>query len=136
MNRDFFLLMWGQFVSKIGSQIALTATMYVIKQATGSATWVGLIMAAVHCPRLSYGPFGGTLADRYSRIAIIVLCDLWSGALLLLLTVDFTWVHLPISRMLLLVFVINLLVAIANAFFTPARSRGSRNCAASRGRSR
>jgi MFS family permease len=120
MNRKFFLLIQGQFVSKVGTQVALTATMFLLKQATGSATLVAALMAVCALPFIVLGPFGGTIADRYSRIGILIFCDCLSGVLLLSLSAITATGDRPLAVVITSIFVVNLLVAASNAFFVPA----------------
>lgn len=85
MNRNFFLLWQGQAVSRLGSQAFIVAAMFWLKHATGSATLMGLIMMASMLPSVLLGPFGGSLADRWSQKKIIVTCDVIDGFLVMIL---------------------------------------------------
>jgi MFS family permease len=75
-NRNFILLWQGQLVSQLGNQAFLVATTYYTLEATGSATLVAGVMMAATVPVALLGPIGGTLADRHSRRAILVVTDL------------------------------------------------------------
>ncbi len=79
LTRDFWLLSQGQLVNQAGSQIALAATAYWLKQSTNSASMVGLLSAVSAVPLLLLGPFGGAWADRVSRRNILIACDLLCG---------------------------------------------------------
>ena len=79
LNRNFFLLWQGQLVSQTGNQVAIVAMLFWIEQTTDSASLVGLIMMVSALPSVLLGPIGGTFADHYSRRAIIVYSDLFSG---------------------------------------------------------
>lgn len=84
-NRDFFLLWQGQTISQLGNQAFSIAMMYWLMRATGSASLMGLVMFSAMLPGVLLGPFGGTFADRHSRIRIAVVCDLLSGLAILTL---------------------------------------------------
>lgn len=84
-NRDFFLLWQGQAISQLGNQAFSIAMMYWLMRATGSASLMGLLMFTSMLPGVLLGPFGGTFADRHSRIRIAVVCDLLSGLAILTL---------------------------------------------------
>jgi MFS family permease len=75
-SRSLFLLWQGQLVSQLGNQAFLIATAYFIFEETGSTTLVGAVMMASTVPLAVLGPFGGTIADRHSRRAILIVTDL------------------------------------------------------------
>lgn len=77
-NRDFFLLWQGSAVSALGSQAYSIAIMLWAKQATESGTVVGAVLFAGGITSLLM-PFGGVLADRYSRTRLLVLLDCLTG---------------------------------------------------------
>src|SRR5215213_5426730 len=109
-NRDFFLLWQGQTVSQLGSQAFMIAMAFWVKEATGSATLMGLLMTLSSLPGVLLAPFGGTFADRHSRIKIIIGCDVLAGlaslslALTMMAGADAKTVVLP------LLFVVTVLV--------------------------
>jgi len=78
-NKNFVLLFQGQFVSQLGSFIYFVAIVFWIKHATDSATIVGLIAMLATIPGILLGPFGGTIADHFSRKKIIVIGDIVNG---------------------------------------------------------
>jgi MFS family permease len=119
-NRDFFLLWQGQTVSQLGNQAFLIAMAIWVKDATGSATLMGLLMTVSALPGVLLAPFGGTFADRHSRIRIIVGCDLLAG--LASLGLGFVMLAAPASTSLLLaaLFAVTVLLGIIRSFFMPA----------------
>ena len=96
-NRDFFLLWQGQTISQLGNQAFSIAMMYWLMKATGSASLMGLLMFTSMLPGVLLGPFGGTFADRHSRIRIAVVCDLLSG--LAILTLGFVMLDPRVQRL-------------------------------------
>jgi MFS family permease len=83
LNKDFVLLFQGQLVSQIGSSIYMIALIFWVKHATESATLVGILSMTATIPGVLLGPFGGTVADLFSRKLIIVLGDLINGVLII-----------------------------------------------------
>ena len=58
LNRDFLLLSQGQLVNQAGTQIALAATAFWLKQSTDSATLLGLMSAISALPLILLAPLG------------------------------------------------------------------------------
>jgi MFS transporter, DHA3 family, macrolide efflux protein len=79
MNRNFLFLWQGQVVSQIGTQLFQVIVILSLKQATESATLVGLLMMASTLPALLLGPVGGAVVDRYSRRSVLITGDLLRG---------------------------------------------------------
>jgi len=120
MNRNFTLLWTGQTVSQLGNQAFAIAMMFWLMERTGSASLMGLLMTASMLPGTLLGPFGGTFADRHSRIRIVVWSDvlagLGSGGLAVAL-----WTQPQATRFLIgLLFTVAILVGVVRAFFQPA----------------
>ncbi len=120
MNRNFVLLLQGQFVSRLGTQIAITATVFWLRQHTGSASLVGLLLALCSAPTVLLGPLGGTFADRHSRIGIMVGADLICGAAMLILSALAFVLAASSSVAIGSILAVNVLVASAQAFLLPA----------------
>lgn len=86
-NRDFRLLILGQFVSLLGSNLTLVAVPYQVYLATHSSLWVG-VASLLQLPLLIVGSlWGGAFGDRFDRRTLLVLSSLvlavLSGALAL-----------------------------------------------------
>ncbi len=84
-NRDFVLLWSGQWVSQLGNRAFALAMMYWMMQATGSSSLMGLLMATTTLPAVALAPLGGVIADRFSRLRVLVVSDALSGVALGLL---------------------------------------------------
>ena len=82
-NRDFTLLWQGQLVSQTGQRAFGLAMLFFIKETTGSASLMGLMMMLSTLPGVLLGPLGGTFADNFSRKKIMVFGDLINGLFLL-----------------------------------------------------
>jgi len=120
INKDFFLLWQGQFVSRLGSQAHMIAMMFWLKHATGSAALMGTIMMLSMLPLVILSPFGGTFADLHSRRRIIITCDVIYGvSVLSIAALMFTR---PEATALIAgwIMVVAVVSGIVSAFFHPA----------------
>ncbi|MCG8352708.1 MAG: MFS transporter [Chloroflexales bacterium] len=119
-NRNFLLLWQGQFVSRLGNQVFEIALVLWLKQVTGAATLMGLILMVSSIPALILTPIGGAFADRYSRKKIIVVCDLLSGIVMLSLAALFFFTPDSTQVLIVGVFVVAVVMALLRSFFGPA----------------
>lgn len=78
-NRNFILLMQGQFVSIFGDNIYDTAVRFWILANTGSLALMSVLMAASTLPKIFISPFAGTFIDRNDRKRILIISDTISG---------------------------------------------------------
>ncbi len=115
-HRDFRRLWLAQSASVIGDNIVLVAlALFVIGQ-TGSATDLGLVLAAQSLPLVAFLLFGGVWADRLPRNRVMIATDLVRFALHALLAVlIFSG---PVSVWLLVAIEVGF--GSAEAFFRPA----------------
>jgi MFS family permease len=72
-HRDFALFWTAGLVSNTGSWMQNITVPYVLYQLTHSTGWLGVSAFATFFPSLAMGPLAGTLADRYSRRAILLI---------------------------------------------------------------
>jgi len=121
-NRHFILLWQGQFVSQLGNQLHTIAMMFWIKHATGSASLMGTIVMVAMLPAVLLGPIGGTVADRFSRRRIIIVCDILRG----LCVLSLAWMIVRSGEttpfLITYLFIIAVVMGICGAFFRPAIS--------------
>jgi len=122
LNRNFFLLWQGQFVSRLGSQVVLIALVFWIKHATGSAALMGLIQMISSLPAVILGPVGGTFADRYSRRRIIILSDVLRGIAILSLAGLMFMVPEATGAILVWLSAVLIFSSLITTFFNPAIS--------------
>jgi len=121
-NKNFVLLWQGQLVSQVGSQAFHIAMLFWVKQITGSASMMGLLLMASTIPAVLLGPIAGTFADRHSRRLILIVCDTFSGLSVLSLAALMFLMPQANDLTLIWIFIVSVLVAIFNAFFRPAQS--------------
>ncbi len=86
-NRDIFLLWVGQFISHIGDSIYMIALPWLILDYTGSKTSTALVTASTYLPTLIFGLFAGTIVDRFSRKAIMMISDLLRAITVILIPI-------------------------------------------------
>jgi MFS family permease len=119
-NRNFLLLWQGQVVSQLGNQAFSIAMAFWTLQATGSASLMGLLLASISLPEAIMAPIGGAVADRYSRIRILIVCDVVGGAAMLGQSLAMASGRFQTSTLVSMLFVVALILGVVNAFFLPA----------------
>lgn len=85
--RNFSIYFAGNSLSLIGLWMQRVAAGWLTWELTHSPTWLGIIAMADFLPTILLGPVGGALADRYSRIAIMVITQAFAGLAALVLCV-------------------------------------------------
>jgi MFS transporter, DHA3 family, macrolide efflux protein len=119
-NRDFLLLWQGQLVSQVGQRACGLAMLFFIKETTGSASLMGLIVVLSSLPGVLLGPMGGTFADKFSRKNILVYGDLLNGLFVMSLAVMMFVMPQSTNLLIIWLFVVATAWNIIFAFFTPA----------------
>lgn len=117
-NRNFILLTQGQFVSEMGTQIGGVAIALYMKHQTGSASLTTLVMMLFSLTYALFTPFGGTLADRYSKKHILVITDMVAGIITLFLAMVLI-LDLPLPYVVILLFLAQFVYGLAMGFFYP-----------------
>jgi MFS family permease len=80
-EREFRLLFAGRTISMLGTAMAPIALAFaVLNTLDGSATQIGIVLAARQVPVLLLLLFGGVLADRIPRHHVLIASNLLSGA--------------------------------------------------------
>lgn len=115
-NRNFLLLLSGQFVSQIGDKLHMIALSFWVLKTTGSSAKMGAVLAASLIPCLVIGLFSGAFIDRYNRKNIIIGTDLLRGLILALFTILFytEWINFYV------ILTMQMLLSVNAAFFDPA----------------
>jgi MFS family permease len=116
LNRNFFYLLTGQFVSQIGDKFHMIAISFWVLETTGSSAKMGAVLAASLIPSLILGLVSGVFIDRYNRKFIIIGTDLIRGFMLFLFAFLFYFEMMNFSIILLM----QILLSINAAFFDPA----------------
>ena len=115
-HRDFRLLWFAQSSSVIGDSIVTVALALFVIDLTGSATDLGVVLAAHTLPLVGFMLIGGVWADRLPRHRVMIVTDFARFAL-----------HAPARRLdhhrrvrIWQLVVIEMLFGTAEAFFRPA----------------
>jgi MFS family permease len=113
---DFRYLFLGQSASNVGDQVVIVALALYVTQRTGSASDLGLVLAAQAVPLIALILFGGVWADRLPRQRIMLATDAARAVLHGVLAVLILTGGASVLQMV----VIEALFGAARAFFNPA----------------
>jgi len=115
-NAGFRRLYAANAVSQVGDWLNVVALLSLLLELTGKGEAVAIVYLTRFVPFFLLGPPAGVLADRVSRRAILVTCDLLRAGLVLCLLLvrspDQVWI----------VYLVMTAHAIASAFFEPAQA--------------
>src|SRR5512133_3928636 len=114
---NYRLWFFGQLLSLAGTWMQSAAQGYLIYQLTGSPAYLGYVSFALGAPTWLFTLYGGVIADRVSRRALMLYTQSAMMILAFLLAaLTFTGIVQP-GHILVLAF----LLGIAQAFEAPAR---------------
>ncbi|MBV9195496.1 MAG: MFS transporter [Solirubrobacterales bacterium] len=116
--RDFRLVFGASVASLIGDGMVPVALSFAVLDLTGSATDLGIVLAARVVALVSSLLIGGVVADRVGRRAVMVAADVARFAAQAAIGVLLVSGHATIAEMV----VAQLLVGAASGFFNPASS--------------
>jgi MFS family permease len=117
LSQPAFRNLWaGQSLSSIGDAMVIVVLGLYVTESTGSASQVGLVLAAYAAPLVVFLLIGGVVADRLPRRAVMVATDLVRAVLHAGLALLIAFDAVAIWHMV----VIGILFGAAEAFFRPA----------------
>ncbi len=87
-SRGFRLVFASRTVTALGAQASEVALLMQARQLTGSPLAVGLLGTAELVPLMVFGLYGGVLADRFDRRALMRWCEAGLGGCAVLLLVN------------------------------------------------
>ena len=117
IHRNFRLFWTGQTVSLIGSWMQQVGQGWLALELTNSAFFVGLVAAAGTFPVLLFSLYGGVVADRRSKLHIVMVCQ----SLLLLEAAALWWLTLTGIINVEWLLVLATIAGLVSAFEIPAR---------------
>jgi MFS family permease len=115
--RNYRLFFIGQGISQCGSWMQSIAQGLLVLELTGSGTALGLVIALQNVPILLFGPWGGVIADRFSKRKILYVTQSCAG--LLGLTIG-TLVVTDAIR-LWMIYALGVMLGIITVFDNPTR---------------
>lgn len=114
--RNFALLWSGQAISVAGNGLFTVALPLEVLHLTGSALDLSLVVGARTVPPLILLLVGGTLVDRLSRRAVMLISDTACGISLALLTILIITHRDRVQE----IFILSVILGISTSFFRPA----------------
>jgi MFS family permease len=115
-ERGFRLLWAGRTISELGSALVPVALTFAVLDLSGSATSLGLVLAAAFVPRVVLLLPGGVIADRLPRRVVVLVTDLLRAVSQALVAYLLLSGQAQVWQLILLFFV----YGAADAFFSPA----------------
>ncbi|MCL4562740.1 MAG: MFS transporter [Chloroflexi bacterium] len=115
--RNYRLYYLGQIISTSGTFMQSIAQAWLVLSLTHSGTALGIVSALQYVPILVLGPYGGIVADRFSKRKILYFTQ--SGAGVLALTLGFLVLTGTVS--LWMVYVLAFCLGVINVFDNPTR---------------
>ncbi|HZI17096.1 MAG TPA: MFS transporter [Pyrinomonadaceae bacterium] len=115
-NANFRRLWLGQVVSQLGDWFNTIALYTLVLELTGSGRAVGLVLVARFVPSVVLGPLAGTIADRFDRRAVMIVCDVGRAVVVL------GFLLVRGAEDLWLVYALTAVQLTLSAFFEPAKS--------------
>ena len=97
--KKFFL---ARFISNFGNGLSPIALAFgILHLPGGSANELGLVLGSTTLAMLVMSPFGGVLADKFGRIRVVALADIWGSLGLFVQAGYFFTGHVPLVVMLI-----------------------------------
>ena len=116
-EKNYQKLFWSGVLNGAGNRFTQVAVLTLLYQLTASAAAIGLLFAVRMLPYLFFAPFGGMLADRFSKKYLLIVVDIIRAPIALLpilvlaMGADFIW----------LVYLSAFLLSCGEAIYNPAR---------------
>ena len=114
-NRPLTRLLAGEFISGIGDWLYIVAIFVVIYRESGDAALVGAFGGIRLLPYVFLSVPAGIVADRFDRRMVLLVSDLFRGALMVVIAV-----LVAVNGPVLAIAALAILAACGSAFFYPA----------------
>jgi MFS family permease len=116
-ERNFVLYVIGQFTSRLGDWIELTAVSWILYELTNSPVLLGLSGVFRALPVIVLGLFGGAIADRVPRRPLLMFTE----STMLILSLIVGLLALSGSLQFWHLYILNVVSGTLSAFSVPAR---------------
>ena len=113
-TRNYRLYFIGQGISLCGTWMQTIGQAWLVLKITGSGTALGMVAAFQFVPMLLLGPFGGVIADRFSKRKILYFTQTAAGGLALMLGILVATDLIKLWMIYIFVFSLGLVNAIDN----------------------
>lgn len=100
-NRDYLLLLSGQVVSNVGTQVSTLAFPLLVLALTGSPAQAGFVGTMRVIPYLLLSLPAGALIDRWNRKRVMILCDTGRALCLASIPIAYMLGHLMLVQLYL-----------------------------------
>lgn len=115
-DKNFTIMIIGQFISLFGNSLQRFALSLFILDITGSAAIFSAILSLAILPQIFLAPFGGALADRFSKKKIMVLLDAISGGILIVFAL---LIHTQADGVIAMIGVLMCIMAVIQSIYEP-----------------
>jgi MFS family permease len=115
-NKNFILLLQASAISTIGDLMYSVAIGYWVYAQTGSSALMGIMSAISMFVVMFLSPFSGSIVDKCNRKWILVLGDLFQGAIMITVGICAYMNKLSVTGVLIAAF----LAAFGGVFYSPA----------------
>jgi len=115
--RNYRLYFFGQVISISGTFMQQVAQGWLVLKLTSSGTALGVVLGLQYLPILLIGPYGGLIADRFSKRRLMLVTQASFGLLAFILGV---LVYTNLIQLWML-YIIAFCYGLTNAFDSPAR---------------
>ena len=116
-NRHYRWFWLGMLASFVGIHLQLVARNWLVYEMTGSALWLGIVIAAWGLPILLLSLYGGAIADRVKKRDLLVWTQVANGAITLIIAVLIATDTIQVWHLILAAAVTGIIFA----FHVPAR---------------
>ncbi len=87
--RNFTLMWFASLLSSSGTWLQNVAVPFVVFRLTGSGAWLGVTGFLSYVPMVITGPLAGSIADRFNRRSVLMVCGVAQTILTLALCIDY-----------------------------------------------